>query len=344
VEDRQETGNIQTLLFRTRPADGGSCRGTSAQWKPLQPIAPEPAPGADPDDQLGLELRAGEIRPILRADDDGDMWLSTEDVGGSGTVVQLRSFGMPSASVPGWNFSGLVPTECDGDEAIRADLRGRAGNAILTVGQEGKKQTVRSLHKFDFDVDRSQPGTTRVRYAFTESRSDAVDSADWFLQVGETVRSDGAGGPVVGSCRTPAGWSTRGEPMGGQTIQPLIRRTSRNAAGFLPATIEWWASGITNGNTFEPAEAQARVLAFPVVGSAFGTPRDLSVLTNYPVCSTQIRGYWGDYFGLLGFLGATGGVRHVAAITDSRGAACTRGLAEASPTHIKAVLWGTTTP
>jgi hypothetical protein len=330
VEDAQSnTVGPMTRLFRTRTGDDGTCHGMA--WDAFAPVTPEAAPGADPAEVEGLTLRPGERRPLLRTDDDGDVWLALEDTAGAHPAIQLRAFGMGTAAVAGWNFSGLVPTECANGEPLRADFHGFDGTPKLRVGAGSAPQDVLALRRFDFQVDRSTSGTTRVRYAFTEARTDTSFAVDYFLQVGETLRADG----MAGTCQTPTGWSTRAAT--GDVVQPIVRRSARNAQGDLPTTPEWWVSVISNGGTQDPSKAQVRILAHPLVGTAFGAPRDLSVLTNYPVCSTT-PGWWGDYFGLVHYQ-SSAKPRGIAVISDSRGPNCTRGIAVSSPQHIKAVRW-----
>jgi hypothetical protein len=330
VEDAQSnTVGVTTRLFRTRTGDDGTCHGMA--WDAFAPVTPEAAPGADPAEVEGLTLRPGERRPLLRTDDDGDVWLALEDTASPARFIQLRAFGMGTAVVPGWNFSGLVPTECASGEPVRADFHGAQGTPKLTVGTDSAKQDIRALRRFDFHVDRSTARTTRVRFALTEARTDTEIATDYFLQVGETLREDG----MPGTCQTPSGWSTRAAT--GDVIQPIVRRSARNAQGDLPTTPEWWVSVISNGGTQDPSKAQVRILAHPLVGAAFGAPRDLSVLTNYPVCSSK-AGWWGDYFGLVHYQ-SSAKPRGIAVISDSRGPSCTRGIAVSSPQHIKAVRW-----
>lgn len=330
VEDIQDVSGPITRLFRTR-APEGTCR--NASWSDFVAMAPEAAPGTNPDDVEAMPLRVGERRPILRTDDDGDVWLVTEETA-TDKVVQLRSFGVSAAAIAGWNFSGLLPVACEGGVGVRAIFQGTTGTPSMKAGTGSSEQIVKALHRLDFDVDRSVPATTRIRYAFTEARTpNDANADDYFLRVGETVRPDGG----VGACFTPSGWASEADR--GVVVQPLIRRTSRNGDGALPVAPTWWTSGISNGGTFEPDKAQVRLLAFPVGVASFGAPRDLSVLTNYPVCANTL-GFWGDYFGLVHYLDS-GSTRHVAAIADSRSPtnACARGTSFAAPQHIKSVVW-----
>jgi hypothetical protein len=335
VEEKKTVLKPITRLFRARRQDSGVCG--AAAWESLErvePVAAPGAPGIDPRAVPLVPIQPREVRPRLRTDGAGDVWLMTEQLTDLALAAPhtgvLRRFSIPPASFEGWNAWTPVGADCStGADGLALEWTGSTGGTEQLVGQvdaadPDRLQKIRGAYRHDFDVVLGADGTPQLRFVVANQ---VPATEKWFLQI---IQYDG----LSGVCDSRLVWSTAA--LAGGQSQPSLRHTVADPVTGSAGPDEWSLVFLTSGAVKDPTRPQIRVQA-ATVGSGLAPIFDLTA-NDFPVCATT-QGYWGDYAeGLPIATGATTRT-HLAATSDSRGALCARGALHALPQHVRVTRW-----